>query len=747
LEEQTLERLRERAAALGPEARAELPEAMREKLGEIETAIDRATDDAKKHLLAEYDAALTDASNLRAQAAAQREREELGIDRVLPQRRWHKVLGVIVGSAFVSWALAIAPASCVDSAREDADACFEQDPTDGTGCGQNIELFWPKLLPWSRERALKASRSIDRRVGEREIARATAHVPDAAARAAVTREVRELDDAEVVARILHDGGDFAALAALADDGSTGYSLQAAVTLGDLDRVRQLAQSGKGPTAYESSLRRGGWLCLLGDRAAGLALLQEADAGYRSQVSSSSEGWTKARLGALACADPPAAAGFPPLLVPSFAVHAAERIQLFDPEHKKGRRLAWAERLLDESDTPRIAGVALGVIHGPRDLPAILTLVSPAGRGGLGLELEDVTAPYALLRPRDVHESAIAAVWLEEAAGIVEGTMAGAAPLPKEDSPLEGPSPEAAADPVSALRRAAWKLWLASAAVHARDGRRDAALTALARADAIAEDELRWLSAAAHLAARDAEGAEKVLAPFLASSLAAAGPIDRMIAQFNHAWALASLGRTADALAAAQQAHKAAIERDHEADAEMSTLWERAGVSPLFNSKQALRSAWLLAALMLREGAVGPIEGLPSATSSPPESSLDSPHGTVAAWLHIAQLPEDQKPRARVGAGHLLFYDEAREALPALLYVVGRAAPDAGVEVWLDRMVARWALEANDAMALRTLLWARAEAARWRGDEAAATEWQKRADSISALVVGPKEGVLAQVVGL
>jgi tetratricopeptide (TPR) repeat protein len=745
LEDQSIERLRERAATLGPEARAELPDALRARLVEIETALERTSDDAQKYLLAEYDAALTDASNLTAQAAAQRERVDLGIEHILPQRRWHKILGVIAGSAFVSWALAIAPGSCVDSARKDADACFEQDPTDGTGCGQSVELFWPKLLPWSRERAVNASRSIDRRVGERELARVTAYAPDAAARTAVAKDVSATGDAEIAARILHDGGDYAALAALADDGGTGYALQAAVTLGDLDRVRELARTGA--TSYESTLRRGGWLCLLGDRPAGLALLQQSDADYRSQVSSNSEGWVKARLGALACADTPAAAGFPPLLVPSYGVHAAERIQLFDPEYKKGRRWAWAERLLDDSGTPRIAGVALAITHGPRDLPAVLALVSPAGRGGLGLGLEDITAPYALLRPREVHESAIAPAWLEEAAGVLEGMMAGATPFANEPSASDGPSPEAAADPATTLRRGAWKLWLASAAVHARDGRHDAALAALARADAIAEDELRWLSAAAHLAARDAEGAEKVLAPFLSSRIASAGPIDRMVGHFNHAWALLALGRSAEALAAAQQAHKASLERDREADTEMSAVWQRAGVSPISSSKQALRSAWLLAALMLREGAVGPIEGLPSASSSPPDSSLDSPYATVAAWLHIAQLPEDQKPRARAGAEHLLFYDEAREALPAVLYVVGRAAPDTGVEVWLDRMVARWALEGNDAMALRPLLRARAEAARWRGDEAAAAKWQKRADSIAALVVGPKEGVLAQVVGL
>jgi hypothetical protein len=580
-------------------------------------------------------------------------------------------------------------------------------------------------------------------VGEQQLAKVTAMAPDSAGRAEVGKR---LASAERAAGILSAGGDYEALAALADDEGTGASLQAAVVLGDLERAGQVARhETTGKPGFSVTLRRGGWLCLLGDRPAGLALLRAADRQYVEATSSlSGEGWVGARLGALACAERPEAAGFPPRLVPSFAIHAAERLLLLDPKFKPGRRNAWAERILGEHTAAVIAGRALLLPQAGGDLGRTLAIAE-----GLALDLGDLTSAYSLLRPRSANEGAISPDWLEQAARAAEQAAATApAKLEIEVREYEGPSAEAAADPAGALRRAAWKLWLESAVVCAREGWTERARAAIGHAEAVARPDLAWLSAAAHLATGNAAGAERALGGLLASGLAEAPVLDRSIALLNHAWALAALGRDEQALAAAKDAHRAALSFDREADTRTRAMLGRLGASGLMvGSKASVRSGWLLAALMLRTGKIEPIEGLPAAPGELPESSLDSPHATIAAWLRLASLPDAERARARNKAAPVLLFDEARDALPAVVYVVGEAARGADVEVWLDRMFARWALDANEAMPLRLLLWARAEAARWRGDDAAAKRWRERAGRLFALIRDPKQALLAQVVGL
>jgi hypothetical protein len=137
-------------------------------------------------------------------------------------------------------------------------------------------------------------------------------------------------------------------------------------------------------------------------------------------------------------------------------------------------------------------------------------------------------------------------------------------------------------------------------------------------------------------------------------------------------------------------------------------------------------------------------------------------GTAASFL----APEAESPLALLRA--LAFWDGARAASPeerrALRYAAATAhrgdAPrpravylalgaalagegEGDVEVWLDALSSTWAR----AGTMRAYAWARAEAARFRGDAEAASQWTTRYRTLSALAAAPEDAEIASVMGI
>ena len=78
-----------------------------------------------------------------------------------------------------------------------------------------------------------------------------------------------------------------------------------------------------------------------------------------------------------------------------------------------------------------------------------------------------------------------------------------------------------------------------------------------------------------------------------------------------------------------------------------------------------------------------------------------------------------------------------------MHIVARSVPaDADVSVWLDRIFD----DEHRKHPLRTML-ARAEAARWRGDEDAEKRWRMRARKVFELLSNSRRTLLASLAGL
>jgi hypothetical protein len=761
-----LEGARDKALArrdkLDEAARAGLPQALLGELASAEAAVepplgeplpegwdDEAVERAQQAVGA-YDRKLCEALDLAAQLAAQAAHDELPART----RTGRKVLGVIAAAAAVTLALTWLPKKLIDSAVDAKKACFEalDERGDAADCSQGGKLFWPKLVPWHRERALRVERGIEHSVAARALTQVVAVRTDAAQRDVLARQLGT--DADALANTLwtlKDAGAFEVMAGLSSYGREVWPLNAAVTMGDRERV--LAWAGRPSLdahAYEVNLRRGAWLCLLGETKQGVEALALADAQYGAKVSGG--GWLQARAAGVACGA--GEAELDARLVVSFGVEAMRRVRLLDPAWQAGHRLAVIDRLLSkteyQSDSDRMAAVALAIAGREYSLPDLLTLVASNRRAPLSLALDEITTPYSALAARELQNEVVSPDWLEAAARKLEATAASAPPkLEVDPERVIGPSDAAAADPPRTLRRAARLMWLRAARIAVGNGWNERARAALARADAAADSGAAWLSAPLHIAAGQAAVAERLLAPVVsAADFAQQTPLDRSLALLGHAWALTELGQLDEALAAAKAAHAATGDLDKAMDADSSAMFARLGVAPFGDaSKLRERTAWFLAALLLRTGKVEPIDGLPDAPATLPDFAFDAPFETIAGYLHIARLSEAQRAAERGRAPHYVNIGASFQVLPAVFYVLGQAAAGADVEVWLDHLLARLHLDVSSSYTTRALLMARADAARWRGDEEAAKKWQARAAFLYSVIKDDRAAVVAQAAGL
>jgi hypothetical protein len=241
-----------------------------------------------------------------------------------------------------------------------------------------------------------------------------------------------------------------------------------------------------------------------------------------------------------------------------------------------------------------------------------------------------------------------------------------------------------------------------------------------------------MSAAALVAAGDSDAALAALDRYRPGSDDEAPARDLVLAQVEllRAHALAALGRWSDAYAAAVKAHDAT-----------AALPKRAEQFSA-DGKARLSAAWLRAALAWRSGertATIPGVALPERLHGKLgyEQAFDA-IGMVLALVRTE--PDARRAGRRQVVGTWL---NAPEALGAAMYLVGEAARDQGdAEVYLDRMFSRQISEGT-----RRCAYARGLAAEWRGDQAAAKQWQARVAQLTALAKDGATAMLAHQAGL
>ncbi|MEO8844613.1 MAG: hypothetical protein ABI591_23935 [Kofleriaceae bacterium] len=469
---------------------------------------------------------------------------------------------------------------------------------------------------------------------------------------------------------------------------------AAIAVGDLTAARAAIARGE-PRGFDGTVQSASLACLLGERARGLALLRLA-AAERERLSGTPD--SEVRIAAQHCGGTVDNVGFDPYVVPSFGNFGAVVARLFDPAVEAGRRAAIGAILLRQSTIFRanwIAAFALAA-DGAREATPVELLEMIASPYAHDLELDgmfDVT-PWSMWGADHDREFAdyVPPPWLELAASrYAHAALLAPARLDPDEVEISEP---AALAPRETLRAAAALAYQFAAGYRLRRGDRAGARSALEMWRALAPGDRR--RAPLEVEVGDPAMALATLDAWHAAQHGAADPGLQELADFTRVFALAATGAYADAHALAKALHGRA-------------------------------ASWLLLATAIASGA--PVAGL---LSKPAATGGDgSPESLLAAI-------EAKQPVNEVG----YLGPEDRAALPAVMVVIAHAAQVAGQdpEVVLDRAFAT-------QMPSRTIARARAEAARWRKDVAAARLWQTRAEAIEKLFVDDHAVVLAGIARL
>ncbi|WP_437691976.1 hypothetical protein [Sorangium sp. So ce176] len=306
-----------------------------------------------------------------------------------------------------------------------------------------------------------------------------------------------------------------------------------------------------------------------------------------------------------------------------------------------------------------------------------------------------------------------------------------------------------------LRAVAGALALDAARELALEGDAPAAIDALDRLGALAPelapDPARALArSSAWLLAGDRDRALDLIERV---DLAAAPPSLRAAVLLQRAGLLASRGRRLDAA-------RAAVLADEESAARSGPGRGAPGARPGPDLLD-VRARWTRLAL------ARPPEAAPLRQGSPPAAlpadlsaawpwvgfaSLDAPWAradqpalsrALAAWSAARDAPPTTRRALRYAA-----LRRRGDAPPALVPYAALAAQLLGegegdAEVWLDAFLA---LDAP-RFSLRHYAFARAEAARWRGDDSSAAAWQRRHDALRAVAADPTRAEIARYLGL
>ncbi|WP_437801524.1 hypothetical protein [Sorangium sp. So ce693] len=565
-----------------------------------------------------------------------------------------------------------------------------------------------------------------------------------------------------------------------------HTLRAALTEGDLQRALAIAKGYAAMEPRDEDLRTttGAILCLGASaeakRGVELLTLNQDDRASR-RYAGMARNWGEVRAVLVACA---ARAGVEPPPMPEdpeAGVADAVEVRL-----AQRARLAAARK--DAAEATRRATRAI------RDLLGASATLDPEVRGDLLAvvlaedETLDAAEAAALARPEpedDGVESAAgeagaqraparaepraptalpagslrALDWLPER-GLARPVIAGALRARAAARAAElAAAPQLSPSQADALRAAAGALALRAARELALEGDAPRAVDVLDRLGPLAPE---LAPEAARALARSSAWAlvgerDRALDLVERVDLSAAPPALRAAVLLQRAELLASRGRRRDAA-------RAAVLADEEVAAARGVAPAPAGEAPPSRAELAVldaRSRWTRLSLALPPG------DAPLRQGSPP-AQLPADHAAAWPWVGFASL---DAPWARDGqpalSRALAAWSAARDAPPptrrALRYAALRRRGDAppalvpyaalsaqllgdgegDPEVWLDAFLA---LDAS-RFSLRHHAFARAEAARWRGDEGSAAAWQRRYDALRALASDPPRAEIARYLGI
>ncbi|WP_437602331.1 hypothetical protein WMF28_11955 [Sorangium sp. So ce590] len=733
-----------------------------------------------------------------------------GASAARPRWRRPLALGLATAAVALLVFALLAPVALVFAGRRSAAACLAsiEAPRGPALPDCRPEIRWfplPSRLPWTYRTASTLAEELGARTAVAGYIDAAVGRPDRAALAGATAAVATAEAAVAAGsrRITFDelgpaGGapSLAREAARLGDRRTlleqpdrwadwhvrVHTLRAALTEGDLQRALAIATRYAGMDPRDEDLRTtvAAILCLgtgaEAKRGVELLTLTQDDRASKRHAGMV-RNWGEVRAVLVACA---ARAGVEPPPMPE------------DPEAGLAdaveARLAQRARLA--ADREDAAEAKQRAVRAIRDLLAAAAALDPDARGDLlavvlaeGGTL-DATEAAALARPEpDETEEADVALggavaapargatgaalalragslraldWLPER-GLARPAIAGAL-----RARAAARAAELAADPQlspadgDALRAAAGALALQAARELALEGDAPRAIDALDRLGALAPE---LAPEAARALARSsvwtlAGDRDRALDRIERVDLAAAPPALHAAVLLQRAELLASLGRRIEAARAAVLADEAAA----------AARAARPGDAPSGLAGLALldaRARWTRLALAL------PGSGEPLRQGSPPALL---PADLSAAWPWVGFARPDA-PWARAGqpafSRALAAWSAARDAPPptrrALRYAALRRRGDAppalvpyaalsaqllgdgegDAEVWLDAFLA---LDAP-RFSLRHTAFARAEAARWRGDEDSAAAWQRRYEALRAVASDPARAEIARYLGL
>lgn len=618
-------------------------------------------------------------------------------------RLWLQFLIGVVAVGALAALVVLVPTCIVKRATRSASSCLdrvEKTGEDPDTCAPRW-LAIARLAPHTRAEAESDTKSVASWIAFRHRLRVEKPNATAAMRAgaiaAIRRSSREPHER---ASDLMQIGAFEEAAAI-DIGTAWIDehapLSSALTLGNIARAKQIVKQGVPVDA-----RVGVVACLLGDKPRGLEILGHAARNARLQRETS-----RARVAGLLCgATKESFAGEDPFVDnDDDSYESAMFVRAYDPAFQAGRRRTLAAWLRDRSHDSVIdvGANALGIAEGePTPTELYRWLMSYRAS-----ELTDgavVAASPWMVRGRwyvDDEENVdndgfVPPRWFQTAAARITDALAKPPPTIVEERDFDSVEVK---DPHRPLRAALERLH-AFTALHAlRGGKREIAREALGKLKEVEPASLDL--AVLQGALGEHEEALQTLDRWQADNKEwlAKEPHDtlplRRIAHVNRVLAMLALGDLAGA-------HAAAVAGDLRDPA----------------------SAWLAIATTILTKK--PLASL----SLPSYDNTFHPQKWVDALEGGTELPT--------------FHDEeAERAWPAVFIVVGHAAILAGgdAERFLDARMP------DEHRLSRTMMRARAEAARWRGDAASAKKWDERASAIEALIVDDRTAALAGIAGM
>lgn len=665
------------------------------------------------------------------------------------RRMGYATLGVIVGAVF----FAFAPSAMLGRASKSDTLCsntdYEDQPGASEGCAWKAHawLALPKIVPWTRKEALATDRSITRSQASRALKRHSVITPDAKKRDeaahAYLEECREpsgtvmgangktfSDDPQLtVVAVLSGSGAWEEAARAADVTRSPMNLQwafeSALATADLDRARAIAKlDPSGGPAFDFLLQTGAFLCLTGDVDGGRARIVQADVDYRQHIPYDD---VDAQVALSLC-------GGTGTITESRGRSAVQAARLFAGKLDTLDRLPDVDRgpgdaSLDVSElrTPFVAAWLATGKHAPRTVvdlvspivPSRMAAVSPWSLGALG-SLSPLASATPMAFDPEKHEKAgeaLLALAKEE-----EAASAEAKPVSAKDPA----HPDDGFRPLDDVRRSREAI---------ETGRKDVAKTLRDRAKVFFA-EAAFMRAALRQRAEtardvslslDVEG-DPFAALHAASLLVLVG--DDAGAKKLRTEELRSFSEKGDGPAWADLLDATIAMKEKRWDDAHAAAKSAFGRKP---ESLLGPASWMLAATALKVGKPDESPGL----STPGIFERDK-----TTWEKLAGTPEPQRKELRMRMQGLDTGQWAGFALPAIFFVIGEAAKGTDPEAYIDAMIG-----INDRTYWTPFgMRARAEAARWRGDEETAKKWDARADKLFALVDRPDRVVLARLAG-